>query len=449
MYKQVYDFLNECNQNEQIKNISFGLLNKEEVLYQFSTPPYQIDKKRIMFSITKSFTSLAIGILFDKGLIKLEDPISKYFEDVYPSIKSENLLKIKVKDLLSMSSGIKTEDYKDALRDHDFIKTFFERDFVYTPGTHYLYSTRTSHILSALVKKITGVMMHEFLEENLFKKIGLDDYSWEVTKEGNSYGGSGLQVSHLMLNKLAFLLLNDGKYNGIEVVSKKYLDLATNTQVIKQDSVGTLASKSRGTGYGFQFHIVSEQEYAADGAFGQVVYVFKEYSIAVVLTSQTTDFVEIYRLIQKYFSKGIIESDFSKESLDKYVQELTYIKNDKPLKFKGNYKFNLIENTLNLKEVSINQNILKFTYLNGIVDEIDLNKRYGKIYAIKTLKYEKQDYFLNILESTDNYLEIEFLHLESPFVSKFIFKEENNEVTFEFNPQITFYMEPFKQTIKK
>ncbi|VEU82262.1 serine hydrolase domain-containing protein [Acholeplasma hippikon] len=448
MYQEIYNFLNECEQNESIKNISFGIVNENEVLYQMNKKPYQIDQPRIMFSITKSFTGLAIGMLLDDGLINLDDKVSKYFKDYFPKILNENLEKMTIRHLLSMSSGLKYENFKDALVDDDFIKTFFSREFVNKPGSKYLYSTRTSHILSALVRITTGKTLQVFLDERLFKPLEITNYFWEETPEGNSYGGSGLAITHDAMAKLGILLLNDGVYKGKRIVSKAFLDEATKSQVIKQDSVGTEASKSRGISYGYQFHIVNENEYAADGMFGQVIYVFKDLKIAIILTSQTTDFVKIYALIQKHFRNFTLSNDINKDQLDLYVKTLTYEKESSNVVFKHDLTFKLDKNSLKVNSVRVNKDFIEFTHDDESVDRLNLNERIGYLRFIRTINYERQKVFLTVLASSEDKLVIELTHLESPFISQFIFEKRESESIFRFEPIITFYLDKFEQPIR-
>lgn len=449
MYKNIYDFLQACESNELIKNISFGIINKEGVLYEFVKKPYTLKHPRIMFSITKSFTSIAIGILYDEGKLSLDDKVLSYFPEINIENPSDNLKRMTIKDLLTMSSGLSSEDFRNALYDKDFVDAFFKRDFDKQPGTHYLYSTRTSHILSAIVKKITGRLTSDFLTEKLFIPLGITNFSWEITPENNSYGGSGISINHEALSKLGILLLNDGMYNGKQIVSKKYLDQATRAQVTKQDSIGTKAAESRGHAYGYQFHIVNDNEFTADGAFGQVVYIFRNLGIGIILTSQTTDFVMIYALIQKYFRNIDLKTDFDKSILDNYTDKLSFVKNDNEINFNHNLSFDLKDNSFNAQTIAINDKIITIKYQDGSMDSIHLNERYHKVKFIKTFKYESQRIFTNVLESSNNKLVLEVLHLESPFLTQITFEVNQNECVFKFDPVITFYLKPHIEIIKK
>lgn len=446
MYKNIMNFIKEVESYQTLRTVSYAFIHKDEVIYDFVKEPYDRNEPRLMFSITKSFLSLAVGVLFDQDKIKLDELVSYYIPEYFVG-KTGNLLNLKIKDLLSMSAGFEVDDWTAVRRTSNLINEFFDLEFKHEPGTHYKYSTETSHVLSLIITRITGLKLNEFLEKNVFNILGIKNYKWTLTPEGLTYGGSGLFISHNDLIKLGKLLINNGIYNGQRVVSKTYLDLATSQQVIKKANINNPLAKAIGCGYGYQFHITNENEYRADGALGQIVYVFRDLEFGVVVTSQITDYELMYSLIQKHFRNQSFIKDDSLNELIHYSNSLTYVIKNENNKFMNFNEIDLNLNPLDIKSLQLLDNHLIIKYHDQLIDDIDLTKDKGVFRFINTYEISIQKYFLNIIESNNYLIYLEFIHLETPFVTRLKISFENDYLVFKYEPISTFYLEGFEQKI--
>ena len=149
--KVILDFIEGIEQDEAINLKTFMLLCDNKILAQFSKEPYSIEDQQLLFSMTKSFASLGVGIAADKGCLDIEDKIISYFTNKLPEQISDNLREVKVKHLLTMTSGIHDNTYEMLYPQKDWVKAFLAQNFPHEPGTYYRYSTHGSHILSALI----------------------------------------------------------------------------------------------------------------------------------------------------------------------------------------------------------------------------------------------------------------------------------------------------------
>ncbi len=142
------EFIKACNDSCNV-NITHAICStKDDIIAEYVMPPYEMNSLKLFFSMTKSITSLAIGIASDLGFLHIDDKITKYFVDELPSEPHENLEKITIRHLLTMSSGIHDNTYSDLFDKNNWVSAFLAQDFPHEPGTYYRYSTHGSHMLS-------------------------------------------------------------------------------------------------------------------------------------------------------------------------------------------------------------------------------------------------------------------------------------------------------------
>jgi CubicO group peptidase (beta-lactamase class C family) len=150
----------------------------------------------VLFSLSKSFTSTAVGLAVAEGYLSVEDPVLSFFPDDAPATVNDNLAAMRVRHLLSMSTG-HVEDTTGSLfaqPDGNWVRGFLACPVEHVPGTHFLYNTGASYMLSAIVHKVTGQRMLHYLQGRLFEPLGIEDATWETCPRGIDVGGFGLSV---------------------------------------------------------------------------------------------------------------------------------------------------------------------------------------------------------------------------------------------------------------
>lgn len=158
---------------------------------------------------------------------------------------------MQVKHLLAMTCGIHENTYTMLYPQQDWVRAFLEQDFPHQPGTYYRYSTHASHMLSAIVEKITKKSFIEFMLDNLFNPLDISKVTWEVSPLGITAGGMGLSSTIEAVAKFGQMLLDKGVYNGKRIVSQKYIELATITQSKNYKN----EEKIHERGYGYCYYI--------------------------------------------------------------------------------------------------------------------------------------------------------------------------------------------------
>lgn len=246
--------------------------------------PYAAQHPHLMFSVSKSFTSTAVGLAIDEGRLTLDDLVVELLPDDLPAEISPHLAALTVRHLLTMTTGHPTDTVSLADDSHgdNWARTILAQPLEFAPGTHYVYNSGASYLLSAILQRLTGQRLFDYLTPRLFEPLGIEGATWQTCPRGIDAGGWGLSVTTEQLATFGQLLLQRGQWNGTQLVPAEWIDQATSVQV---DTAGTDHDVDGREGYGYQFWRNRPTGYRADGAFGQFCLVLPEQDAVVVLTS--------------------------------------------------------------------------------------------------------------------------------------------------------------------
>lgn len=324
----------------KIDNIhSYMVLRRGKVVAEGWRAPYRPEYRHMLFSTSKSFTSAAVGIAAAEGLLALDDPIVKFFPEYLDDKVSERMRSVTVRDLLTMTSGhancyLMSVFFRYKLLSRmgaalgggrpaelsaprgmgaDMVKGFLRSELPFPPGGKFVYDTGASYMLAAIVRKACGRNPGEFLNDCLFRPLGIDGYRWDNSPEGINWGGFGLYLRTEDLAKFALLLLQNGVWEGKSVIPAAYVRDATRKHVETKDFVEQLArmfsmpdgnpQSSGGRlenwshGYGYQFWMGRDGIFRCDGHLGQFAVMAPKQEFAVVVTADTMQFREVLRAV--------------------------------------------------------------------------------------------------------------------------------------------------------
>lgn len=248
--------------------------------------PFTRDTKHRIYSISKSFTSGAIGLLVDEGKVKLTDRVHTFFpeypeETLHPYVKEAT-----VRDLLMMSSPHETTySMKPGTKYFDkWVESFFTKPPKRPAGTVFRYDTSASYILNVIVERITGKPYLEYMQDKMLRKMGCSEDMWCVqAPEGYSWGGSGVICTPLDLAKYAFVFLRGGKVNGEQLLSEEYVKAATSQQIANNNYGFNRLFENYG--YGYQIWCVPENGFLFNGMGCQYAYAVPEKDLLIVSTA--------------------------------------------------------------------------------------------------------------------------------------------------------------------
>ena len=248
------------------------LSNKDGIIFKEQFIPRNY---RNIYSHSKSFTSLMVGIAIDEGKITYDTRLVDVFKDEIDEETYNRLYKIKVKHLLNMSSGFNKpllfgnqrrvgQGYPDCL------KFMLSQELEYEPGEKFLYSNGDTYLLGRIVSKVYNETFLKLCCDKIFLPLEIGIPTWGVDQNGYCICASELYLSIEEMNKLGILFLNEGVYKGKRIVSKEYVEMCSKEQ-IKTDGWGH---------YSNQFWMTPEGNgYRADGAYGQITFIWPSLNL--------------------------------------------------------------------------------------------------------------------------------------------------------------------------
>ncbi|GGQ29286.1 serine hydrolase domain-containing protein [Shewanella litoralis] len=264
----------------------------------------QSDDKRISWSMAKSFVSILFGMQVDAGNIDINKTVGFYL----PELANSGYGNVKVEHVLQMSSGVKwNEDYLDFNSDinkmgrvlaiggslDDMTSELVNES---EPGKAFHYVSMDTHVISMILRRVSGKSLVELIQQNLWNTIGMQsDAFWLTDSQGAEFALGGLNVTTRDYARFGRLLLNNGAFNGKQIVSAEWIKAATTPQA------DYLKPQTDKLGYGYQIWLppqAQQGEFFCVGVYGQYIYVNQQHNVVIVKNSADLGFQD--SLISKH-----------------------------------------------------------------------------------------------------------------------------------------------------
>ncbi len=288
----ILDFIQAADRQVTEMN-SFMLVRHGSVVAEGWWTPYAAETPHALYSLSKSFTSTAVGLAVAEGKLSIDDKVLQLFPQDAPPAPVDNLKAMRVRDLLCMSAGHQTDVRLTETNEFSWTKTFLAHPVPHKPGTHFLYNTPGTYMQSAIVQQVTGVTVLDYLRPRLFEPLGIEHPTWGTSPQGISLGGYGLNLRTEDIAKFGQLYLQKGRWHGKQLVPAAWIEAAT----ARQTSNGSDPKSDWEQGYGYQFWRCRHWCYRGDGAFGQFCIVMPEQDAVIAITSGTRDMQGVLNLI--------------------------------------------------------------------------------------------------------------------------------------------------------
>ena len=273
--------------------------------------PYGPNLNHALFSLSKSFTSTAIGFAVQEDLLGLDDTVVSFFPDKLPDAVSPNLEAMTVRHLLTMSSGQSVDDRTS----EDWVSTFLALPVEAAPGSIFRYSTSATFMLSAILQEVTGQTLMAYLTPRLFEPLGIEGVEWLMSPKGYHTGGYGMSATTEDIAKLGQFYLQEGAWDGQQLLSKEWIALATSKQIenaYAPDNPNN-ATNDWAQGYGFQFWQTTHNAYRGDGAFGQFCVVIPELNLVVATTGGTPDMQAMLNVMWEHLLPAVEDGPLAED----------------------------------------------------------------------------------------------------------------------------------------
>ncbi len=450
----------EAAKAQNLEFHSLMLLRHGQVITEGWWHPYAPEIPHMLFSLSKSFTASAIGLLSDAGKLTLDDTVISFFPNDLPPTISPNLAAMNIRHLLMMASG-HTDDPTNASvhGSGNWVKTILEHPVDFLPGTHFVYNSGATFLLSAIVQQITGKTLLEFLKPSLLEPLGILEATWGSNPQGINFGAWGLNLTTESIAKLGQLYLQKGVWNGSRILSEAWINDASSFQI----SNGDKPTSDWQQGYGFQFWRCQHGAYRADGAFGQYCVVMPEQDAVLVITSAVNDMQIVLNLVWEHilphFGSHVLpenpstltklQDTLSKLELEGVTGENTSViasrVSNQKYKFDENHaqieemQFLFLEDQLEIQaKTNSGEHILKCGYNHWIANQTLFEPTQG----FKNLELQKAS--LTGAWINENTFEFKMCFNESTFTITFILEFLEQELTINSSINVGFGETVFK-----
>ena len=291
---RLYDLVREIQNAAPDKLRSILIARNNKLVFEAYFGAWHRDRKQDLRSASKSFVSAVMGIAIDKGVVKdVDQPVLSYFPE-YESIRNwdDRKAEMTIRDFLRMRTGLSCNDwvpYSQGNEEYmyetdDWIRFVFDLPVMHDPGEQFSYCSGAPIVLSAVITKSWDEGCVAFADEYLFKPLGITDYVWEYMPARREYAGGKLHMRPRDALKLGLLFLNDGTWNGTQVISPEWIAESTRPD-------GVIPTQREGVEYGYYWWYttwtIDGQEieaYYAHGNGGQVMYVLEDLNMVVLFT---------------------------------------------------------------------------------------------------------------------------------------------------------------------
>lgn len=304
----VFGFLKEVEENGA-ENHGLIIIRHGKIAFEGYSYPYSASTPHTMFSVTKSLVSTAVGFAIAEGILSLDTLIEPYFSE-YFHVKSKRWKNVTVESLLTMRSGKVFTFLQDMTV--DYAKIFMMSPF--RVNNKFLYSNNDAYMLSALLQKVTGQSVVDYLTPRLFEPLGIKKPFWETNALGVCVGGTGCYLTVPDMARIGYCYLNGGEYEGKQVIPRFW------TEEVKKYRTDTM---EKGTGYGYYFWLRKDC-FMMDGMMGQFCMIFPEKDAVVAMTNCSESEQFILQTFYKYYpllfnpSEDLL-SDYMKDRGEKIV----------------------------------------------------------------------------------------------------------------------------------
>lgn len=310
---EIQAFIDDCIEEKRELH-SITVIRHGKIACEIYRDPFASNYRHMMYSVSKSFTSTAIGFAVDEGYMTVDTRFVDIFPEARTDKHDEYLEEMTIEDLLTMRSGKNVSVFLDRTKDRWF-KDIMDSPWISEPGTEFLYISENMYLLCCCIHKLTGMSVIDYLRPRLFEPLGMSEPFWEKCPRGIEAGGWGLMITGEDLAKFTYCYQQMGKFGGKQVIPEWWVKEATSYHADNSAASDGLDS-TVGYGYCFWRNGGVENSYRADGMFCQFGMVFPEYDACISMTGGEIDEQAMRDVLWRHIPKAFIEADKKAESIE-------------------------------------------------------------------------------------------------------------------------------------
>lgn len=287
MRNNMLDDLIKCVKNKNLHVLNVIVRQDGDIIAKHD---FEEEKPTLLYSVSKTFTSMAVGIAISEGYFKISDYVINFFPNVPQECISEYLKKMTIHDLLCMGTGhaecpVVKADWENG-ENWDITQLFFDEPIVFEPGTHFTYDNSATYMLSKIISITTGTNLDNYLNEKIFRHLDIPKPKWDTCPKGIPQGFSGLYLTAEQLSRFGQLILDKGVWKGKQLIPSSYINQAISVQIKTNDFNPYFATSDNRQGYGYQMWMNSyANSYRMDGLYGQYVVMLPDKNAVITYVS--------------------------------------------------------------------------------------------------------------------------------------------------------------------
>ncbi|MFI6857670.1 serine hydrolase domain-containing protein [Streptomyces sp. NPDC050416] len=319
----VHAFLDALEADPELEPHSLMIMRHGRLVASGWWAPYTPGRPHLLYSLSKSFTGTAAALAEAEGLLDFDAPVISYFPELEAEITDPRSRAMLVRHVASMSSGHERETVDEVYRldraepVRGFLLLPPDRD----PGTVFAYNQPATYTLAAIVQRVTGQPLTDYLRPRLLDPLGIGEVSWQRDRAGREIGFSGLHATTDAIARLGELYLRDGVWEGERLLSEGWVARATRPHIPTAGAMGDEDWQDWDRGYGYQFWM-SRHGYRGDGAYGQFCLVLPEQDAVIAMTAATERMQDVLNLVWRHLLPAFRSEPLpGRESADEALRE--------------------------------------------------------------------------------------------------------------------------------
>lgn len=302
--KHINAFINALKNDESLDLHSVMVIRNGSIIAEADFGAYDHRLWHITHSECKTITGLAIGMLIDEGKLNLSDRLLDLFENRKIPLSLLTHKNMTVQHLLTMSSGAVFNEL-GAITETDWVRSFMETTVLTEPGKQFNYNSMNTYMLSAIVHEISGLGLMSFLQERLWKPLGISNLFWETCPRGIEKGGWGLYIQPEDIAKIGQLILQKGRWQDRQLVSEHWIE---EMLTVKMSTIQSLCEFD----YGYQIWVGRKRNaFLMNGLFGQNVIGFPDDGLLILSNAGNNELFQqssFYVHVENYFSQALCQN---------------------------------------------------------------------------------------------------------------------------------------------
>ncbi len=300
---------------------SFMIVRHGKIAAECYRYPFRSDIPHTMYSVSKTISAIALGFAVSEGLVSLDSRLTDVFPDFVPKQKDERFERLCVKHLVTLTAGKITNPLQNKTKD-DWLEQYLNAKWVAEPGERFDYVNEAMYTLCAVVQKVTGQTVVDFLYPRLFEPLGIEKPFWETDPRGVESGGWGIYLKTEDFSKIMYCYLNRGMWFGKQVIPEQWAVQAVQPQ-------GFYKGKAiDGDCYGYGIWVVSDNEFRARGMFDQLSCAIIDKDTVITVTSCNNDEAPFWTALEDIKGELYVDEDPAAVPSDEYVDFISSLRLD-------------------------------------------------------------------------------------------------------------------------